>query len=103
MNRFLVLCSFSVCLLLAFPSWFANAQAWLLSAPTGPASGLAVLHLIQNLTNWLFVGFMLLAVVVILLAGWQFIAGGGAPESVSNARKKLFWAFAAICIAKPSQ
>ena len=86
-----------------FSASFANAQAWLLSAPTGPTSGLAVLHLINNLTNWLFVGFMLLAVVVIVLAGWQFITGGGAPESVSNARKKLLWAGVAVIIALMSR
>jgi len=103
MKRFWVLCSFSVGLLLALPSWFASAQAWLLSAPTGPTSGLAVLHLIQNLTNWLFVGFMLLAVVVIILAGWQFITGGGNPESVSSARKKLLWAGVAVIIALMSR
>ncbi|HEX9722342.1 MAG TPA: LamG domain-containing protein [Candidatus Paceibacterota bacterium] len=103
MKHFWILCSFSVGLLLALPSSFANAQAWLLSAPTGPTSGLAVLHLIQNLTNWLFVGFMLLAVVVIVLAGWQFISSGGAPESVSSARKKLLWAGVAVIIAVMSR
>ena len=107
MKRFLVLCSFSVGLLLALSSGFKSAQAappWLVHLPTaGPTSGLGVLHLIQNLTNWLFVGFMLLAVVVIVLAGWQFITGGGAPESVSNARKKLLWAGVAVITALMSR
>ena len=107
MKRFLVLCSFSVGLLLAFPSGFKIAHAappWLVHLPTaGPTSGLGLLHLIQNLTNWLFVGFMLLAVVVILLAGWQFITGGGAPESVSSARKKLLWAGVAVITALMSR
>jgi len=72
---------------------------WLQSAPTGPTSGLEVLNLIVNLTNWLFVGFMILALIIIVFAGWQFITAGGDPQNITKARSKLFWAVIAIVIA----
>ncbi|HEX9721727.1 MAG TPA: hypothetical protein VGA53_00505 [Candidatus Paceibacterota bacterium] len=72
---------------------------WLQQAPTGPQSGAEAVNLIINLTNWLFVGFMLLAVIILVLAGWQFITSGGDPQNVAKARSKLLWAFVAIAIA----
>ena len=76
---------------------------WIKIAPTGPTSGFEVLLLIQNLTNWLFVGFMLLAVIFIILAAWQFISAGGDPTAITKARSKLLWAGIAIVVAVVSR
>ena len=73
--------------------------AWLQNAPTSPTSGAAVINIVINLTNWLFVGFMVLAVVILVLAGFQFISSGGDPQNVAKARSKLLWAVIAIAIA----
>ena len=72
---------------------------WIISAPTGPTTGGAVVELIVNLTNWLFVGFMAVAVVFIVLAGLQFISSSGEPTAVAQARSKLLWAAVAIGVA----
>jgi len=72
---------------------------WIISAPTGPTTGAGVVALIENLINWFFVGFLLLAVVFILLAAWQFISSKAEPQAVSEAKNKLLWAAIAIIVA----
>jgi len=69
---------------------------WIIPAPTGPTTGFEVVELIVNLTNWLFAGFMLLAVVFIVLAAWQFVSSSADPAAVAQARSKLLWAAVAI-------
>jgi len=73
--------------------------SWIISAPTGPTTGASFVALIENLINWFFVAFLLLAAVFIVLAGWQFISAQGNPEEIARARQKLFWAAAAIVVA----
>jgi len=70
-----------------------------LQIPTGPTSGVALVALIENLTNWLFFGFMFLAVIVVILAAGQFVSGGGDPTAVAQARTKILWAAIAITVA----
>ena len=72
---------------------------WLQQAPTGPTSGLWALSLIENLIDWMFVGFMVLAVIILVLAGFQFITSQGDPNNVAKARAKLLWAVIAIAVA----
>ena len=76
---------------------------FLISAPTGPTSGAELVELIESLINWFFVGFMLLAVVFVLLAAFQFISSGGDPIGVKSAKNKLFWAVIAIAVASLSK
>ena len=73
--------------------------SWIISAPTGPTTGAGLIALIENLINWFFVGFLLLAVVFILLAAWQFISSKAEPQAVSEAKNKLLWAVVAIIAA----
>ena len=72
---------------------------WLIPAPTGPESGAEVVELIRHLTNWFFVGFMVVAVIFVVLAGWQFISSRAEPAGIAQARSKLFWAAIAIAAA----
>lgn len=69
---------------------------WLQTAPTGPESGAEVVALIEQLTNWFFAGFMVLAVVFVVFAAWQFISSQGDPQGVGQARQKLLWSAVAI-------
>jgi len=78
---------------------FTSADAQFITAPTGPTTGAAVVALIENLTNWLFIGFLLLATIFILLAAFQYLTGGGDPTQTSAARKKLIYAVGAVIIA----
>ncbi len=72
---------------------------WIIPAPTGPTSGSELVQLIEHLTNWFFVGFLILAVILIIIAGWQFISSRAEPQAIMQARNKLFWAVIAIVAA----
>ncbi len=67
--------------------------------PPGPQTGTEFLDAIRTLTDWLFVLVMVGAGVFIVLAGWQFISGGGEPQAVTQARQKLLWAVMGILVA----
>jgi hypothetical protein len=55
--------------------------------------------LLENITDWIFVLLLVIAVIMIVLAGLQFITGGGDPAAVSEARTKLIWAAVGIGVA----
>lgn len=67
--------------------------------PTGVTSGEAFLNVIDNIVDWVFVIVLLGGVVFIVLAGLQFITGGGDPQTVSQARNKLLWGAVGIMVA----
>ena len=67
--------------------------------PPGPQSGGDFINIVENITDWLFIGLLLLAVVFVILAARQFITGGGDPSSISEARMKLVWVVVAIIVA----
>lgn len=74
-------------------------QTFPLTAPTLVTSGGDLVGLVQALTNWFFVGFLLTAVVFVIIAAFQFLTGGGDPIQVAGARKKLVWAVVAVIVA----
>lgn len=70
---------------------------------TGIATGITqpaqFVEIIQDLTDWLFIILLVISVIMIVLAGLQFITGGGDPTAVSQARTKLIWAAVGIGVA----
>lgn len=67
--------------------------------PVGPQSGEQLMVIIDTLTNWIFAGFVALAVVMVILAAIQFVKDGGNPLKVAEARNKLIWAAIGIGVA----
>ena len=67
--------------------------------PTGATSGEAFLDVVDNIVDWIFVIVLIGAVIFIVLAGWQFISGGGDPQALSQARNKLLWAAIGVMVA----
>ena len=67
--------------------------------PTGPDSGESFLDVVDNIVDWIFVIVLIGAVIFIVLAGWQFISGGGDPQALSQARNKLLWAAIGVMVA----
>ncbi len=65
----------------------------------GPQSGGDVLIIIKNITNWVFAVMMVVSVVFILMAAYEFVANGGEPAKIDEARKRLMWAAVGIAIA----
>ena len=77
------------------PSDSPNFQA----LPKGPESGSAVLETIDAITDWIFAILMLVAVIFLVLAAFQFVTGGGEPQKVNEARQKLLYAVIGIALA----
>jgi hypothetical protein len=71
--------------------------------PTIVTSANSFIDLIGVVVDWLFVFLVAVSVIFIVLAGFQFVVGGGEPTSVSQARTKLMWAAVGIVIALLAQ
>jgi hypothetical protein len=67
--------------------------------PNNITSAQNFIDLLDNIVDWIFVIVLIGAVIFIVLAGWQFISGGGEPQGVSQARSKLLWAAVGIGVA----
>lgn len=67
--------------------------------PEGITTAGGFITAMRLLTDWLFVILVIVAVIFIILAGLQFITGGGDPTAISAARTKLIWAAVGIGIA----
>ncbi|MEK7510330.1 MAG: hypothetical protein AAB567_02080 [Patescibacteria group bacterium] len=67
--------------------------------PEGPQTGRQLLELVKAITDWIFVVFLLTAVIFIILAAFQFLTGGGDPGKLAEARNKLIYAAVAIAVA----
>jgi len=67
--------------------------------PGGPQSGGEILRIIDAIGDWVFGIFMLIAVIFILIALFDFISGGGDPAKISSARQKLIYAAIGVSLA----
>ena len=67
--------------------------------PQGPQSGGEILRIIDAIGDWVFGIFMLIAVIFILLALFDFITGGGDPAKITTARQKLIYAVVGVALA----
>lgn len=71
--------------------------------PTGATTGSDFITLILGITDWIFVFLLVLAVIFIVLAAFQFVTAGGDPAQVSQARTKLIYAAIGIIVATLSK
>ena len=67
--------------------------------PPGPQTGNDFVALIEGIIDWVFVILILVAIIFIVLAGFQFITGGGDAQQTAQARQKLIWAAVGIAVA----
>lgn len=67
--------------------------------PGGITTAGGFIQIILDLTDWLFIILLVVSVIMIVLAGLQFITGGGDPAAISAARTKLIWAAVGIGVA----
>ena len=67
--------------------------------PTTVTSGAGFLSLIENTTDWIFSIILVFSVIMIVLAGWQFISAGGDALAVTQAKNKLIYAVIGIIVA----
>ena len=67
--------------------------------PVIARTGGQAVEAVTAITNWLFVILSIAAVIFIVLAGLEFITGGGDPEKIASARMKLMYAAVGIAVA----
>ena len=65
--------------------------------PDGPQSGGDLINLLEIITDWIFAGFLLFAVVFIILAGLKFMTAQVDPTARSQASTRVIWAVGALC------
>lgn len=78
-----------------------EAPAYLLGE--GLKEGEQLLGIVRIATNWIFAIFVILAIIFVLLAAFQFVTGGGDEAKISEARQKLIWAAVGIAVALASR
>ena len=100
MKHFFIL--FSLCLVIVFTlggeSVFAQAPPPD-KIPTGVTTAQGLVDLVKIITDWVFVVLVVVAIIFIILAAFQFVTGGGDPAAVGEARTKLIWAAVGIGVA----
>ena len=67
--------------------------------PEGPQSAGEVLSIIVVVSNWVFAIFLAISVIFLVWGAFEFMTGGGDPEKVSMAKKRLLYAIIGIGIA----
>ncbi len=54
---------------------------------------------LREIVNWVFVAIMILVVLMILWAAFDFITAGGSEDKTNSAKKKLTYAIIGIVVA----
>ena len=67
--------------------------------PTGITTAQGFVNLLGIVTDWIFVLLLIVAVIFFILAGLQFIAGGGNATAISGARTKILYGVIGIVVA----
>jgi len=58
-----------------------------------------IIIIIEAIANWIFVILLAVAVIFVLIAAFQFLTSGGAPERISAARSNLLYAVVGVAVA----
>ena len=70
--------------------------------PAGVVSNLSAddVHAILNrLASWIFTAFMVVAIIAIIFAAFQYASSGGKAENIRTATRAIIYAIIAIVIA----
>jgi len=75
--------------------FFALAQA-------GPPEGIDLIQVLINVRNWLFTILLIVAVIFIIIAGYNFVTAQGDPDKVRTARNFVLYALVGVAVAVAS-
>ncbi|MBI2639470.1 MAG: hypothetical protein HYW90_01090 [Candidatus Sungbacteria bacterium] len=65
----------------------------------GPSSVSQLINLINQIATWFEAIVFILAIIMILVAAFQFLTAAGNEEKVATARKSLIWGLVGIAVA----
>lgn len=80
-------------------SAFAETTDWFVDTTGSPTNATGVLTAVDTIANWMFNGFLIIAVIFILVAAFHFLTSSGNTEKTSAAKKMLLYAIIAVVIA----
>jgi len=83
-----------VSLLLAAPA-IGLAQE---DAPEVVTTAQELVDLIDVVANWLFTFLLVIAVIMLIWAGLDFVTAGGDPERITGARTKIIYALVGVAV-----
>lgn len=66
---------------------------------TDPTKGKTLLGVGYGFINFLLGLIVIAAVVVIVIAGFRMVAGGGNPSQIAQAKKAIVWAIVGLVVA----
>ncbi len=82
----------------------APMMALAVTAQEGPPDvDIDVIAVMNRVVNWVFAFFLVMAVLFIIIAAFQFLTAGGDSTKVSGARDKLLYAAVGIMVAMLSR
>ena len=55
--------------------------------------------LLPNILGWVFGAFMVITALMLIVAGYMFVTGGGNPEAIGKAKNMLVYALVGLAIA----
>lgn len=67
--------------------------------PTNITTQTDLLRVVTTIVNWIFTIFIVISVIFIMIAAFDFVTGGDDPEKISKARQRIIWAIAGIAVA----
>jgi len=66
-------------------------------------SAQAMIDILKNIGNWIFVLAMFIMVVMIIIGAAILLTGGGDPNRIATGRKTLMWAVVGLVVALLAQ
>jgi len=69
--------------------------------PTFSAS--ALIAILENIGNWIFVGALLIVPVMILIGAVMLLGGGGDPTRLASAKRVFLWTAIGLVLALVSK
>lgn len=76
-----------------------SALPFVALAQAGPRSVDDLIQLVNTIAGWFETIVFLIAIIMILVAAFQFLTAAGNEEKVATARKSLIWGLIGIAVA----
>ncbi len=64
-----------------------------------PFKGKSLLAVGNQFINFMLAMIVLAAVIVIVIAGFRMVTGGGNPQQIAKAKKAILWAIVGLAVA----
>jgi len=88
--------------LILIPLIFSNVLVPFVLAASSTSSPIQstndILSALGNIAGYLYTAFFIVAIIFIIIAGFNFLTAQGDAEKIKSARRQIYWAAVAIAI-----